>query len=52
MVPDRAGELQGEFEIIPEGGSMAAENVQQDIQLAQMHLQMVENPNLSIRASR
>jgi hypothetical protein len=38
------GELQGEFEIIPEGGSMAAPNVQQDIQLAQIFLQMVENP--------
>jgi hypothetical protein len=43
------GELQGEFEIIPEGGSMAAPNVQQDIQLAQIFLQMVENPHVDGR---
>jgi hypothetical protein len=32
------GELQGEYEVIPEGGSMAAPNMQQNIQLAQMML--------------
>jgi hypothetical protein len=47
--PIGPGELRGEFEIIPEGGSMAAENVQQNIQLAQMHLQLAENPNLDSR---
>jgi len=43
------GELRGEFEIIPEGGSMAAENVQQNIQLAQIYLQLSENPYLDGR---
>jgi hypothetical protein len=47
--PIGPGELRGEFEIIPEGGSMAAPNVQQDIQLAQIHLQLAENPNLDSR---
>ena len=38
------GELQGEFEIVPEGGSMAARNVPQDRQDAQMFLQLSQNP--------
>jgi hypothetical protein len=36
--PIGPGELQGEFEVIPEGGSMAAPNIQQNIQIAQMML--------------
>ena len=47
--PFGPGELQGEFEIIPEGGSMAAPNVQQDIQLAQLMLQLAENPHIDGR---
>jgi len=39
------GELQGEFEIIPEGGSMAARNIPQDRQDAQTFLgPMMQNP--------
>jgi hypothetical protein len=36
--PIGPGELRGEYEVIPEGGSMAAPNMQQNIQLAQMML--------------
>jgi hypothetical protein len=39
------GELQGEFEIVPEGGSMAARNVPQDRQDAGIFLnQLMQNP--------
>ena len=38
------GELQGEYEIVPEGGSMAARNIPQDRQDAQMMFQMMQNP--------
>lgn len=39
------GELQGEFEIIPEGGSMAARNVPQDRQDAGIFInQLMQNP--------
>jgi hypothetical protein len=39
------GELAGEYEVIPEGGSMAAPNVQQNIQLANMMLgPLSQNP--------
>jgi hypothetical protein len=37
------GELAGEYEVIPEGGSMAAPNVQQNIQLANMMLGPLAN---------
>ena len=39
------GELQGEFEIVPEGGSMAARNVPQDRQDAGIFInQLMQNP--------
>jgi hypothetical protein len=39
------GELQGEYEIVPEGGSMAARNVPQDRQDAGIFLnQLMQNP--------
>jgi hypothetical protein len=39
------GELAGEYEVIPEGGSMAAPNIQQNIQLANMMLgPLSQNP--------
>ena len=44
MVRDRPRGTRGEFEIIPEGGSMAARNVPQDRQDAQMFLQLSQNP--------
>jgi hypothetical protein len=38
------GGLMGDFEIRPEGGSMAARNVPQDRQDAQMFLGLSQNP--------
>jgi hypothetical protein len=38
--------LQGEFEIVPEGGSMAARNIPQDRQDAQIFLSLVDNQYL------
>jgi hypothetical protein len=47
---DRAGELQGEFEIVPEGGSMAARNVPQDRQDAVQIMQLFgQNPFIDPR---
>jgi hypothetical protein len=44
------GELQGEYTIIPEGGSMAAPNVQENIQLANMMLgPLSQNPYVDPR---
>jgi hypothetical protein len=48
-VPIGPGELQGEFEIIPEGGSMAAANVAQDRADAQVYMGLVENPHIDGR---
>jgi hypothetical protein len=39
-------ELQGDYTIIPEGGSMAAENVQQNIQRAQAIMQIGQSPHI------
>ena len=44
------GELQGEYEVIPEGGSMAARNVPQDRQDAQMFFALAaNNPHIDPR---
>jgi hypothetical protein len=48
--PIGPGALQGEFEIVPEGGSMAARNIQQDRQDAQMFFAMAQgNPHIDPR---
>jgi hypothetical protein len=48
--PIGPGELQGEFEIVPEGGSMAARNVPQDRQDAQVFLGLAaQNPHIDGR---
>jgi hypothetical protein len=47
--PVGPGELQGEYEIIPEGGSMAARNIPQDRQDAQIFLSLSQNPLLDQR---
>jgi hypothetical protein len=48
--PIDPGSLRGEFEIIPEGGSMAARNIQQDRQDAVQIMQMFgQNPHIEPR---
>lgn len=44
------GEIQGEFEITPEGGTLAAQNIPQDRQDAQILGQLEGNPNIDQRA--
>jgi hypothetical protein len=48
--PIGPGELRGEFEVVPEGGSMAARNIPQDRQDAQIFFTMAQNnPNIDPR---
>lgn len=49
-VPIGPGELRGEFEIVPEGGSMAAENIPQNRQDAQIWMNLAQsNPYIDQR---
>jgi hypothetical protein len=47
--PIGPADIRGEFEVIPEGGSMAQRNIPQDRQDAQMFMQLSQDPRLDGR---